>query len=146
MMFQLFNPRNSQQCFNLGLMKPLRLLQPREGVNFFLKTHKIFLIFKTFLTFSSDKDMLQKEIETLNTQIINLDTKCDELTLARSGLTKDMSSLKLDYTDQIRQYARQMDDSVSVKHNLEQVVIAHLRKATQKNIGKNPLLYIMISS
>ena len=42
-----------------------------------------------------------------------------------------MSSLKLDYTDQIRQYARQMDDSVSVKHNLEQV-IAHLREATQK--------------
>ena len=75
----------------------------------------------------SDNDALQKEIETLNTQITSLDTKCDELTLARSDLTKDMSSLKMDFTDQNRQYARQIEDSVSIKHNLEQV-ISHLRE------------------
>ena len=75
----------------------------------------------------SDNDALQKEIETLNTQITSLDNKCDELTLAKSDLTKDMSSLKMDFTDQNRQYARQIDDSVSIKHNLEQV-ISHLRE------------------
>ena len=75
----------------------------------------------------SDNDALQKEIETLNTQITSLDTKCDELTLARSDLTKDISSLKMDFTDQNRQYARQIEDSVSIKHNLEQV-ISHLRE------------------
>merc|ERR1712109_10223 len=47
-----------------------------------------------------------------------------------------MSSLKLDYTDQIRQYARQMDDSVSVKHNLEQV-IAHLREEIERLQAEN---------
>ena len=75
----------------------------------------------------SDNDALQKEIETLNTQITSLDNKCDELTLAKSDLTKDMSSLKMDFTDQSRQYARQIDDCVSIKHNLEQV-ISHLRE------------------
>ena len=75
----------------------------------------------------SDKAALQKEIETLNSQITSLDSRCDELALARSDLTKDMSSLKADYNDQIRQYARQIDDGTSVKHNLEQV-IAHLRE------------------
>ena len=80
-----------------------------------------------FILIFSDKELLQKEIESLNVQITSLDTKCDELTLARTDLTKDMSLLKVDFTDQIRQYARQMDDNVSVKHNLEQV-ISHLRE------------------
>ena len=58
------------------LDEALKTITAERRYEFFFKnTHKKFLIFKTFLTFSSDKDMLQKEIETLNTQIINLDTK-----------------------------------------------------------------------
>lgn len=63
----------------------------------------------------------------MNSQITTLNGKCDELTLVRSDLTKDMESLRIDFTDQIREYARQLDDSVSAKHNLEQV-IGHLRE------------------
>ena len=76
---------------------------------------------------SRDKDSLQKEIENLNNQIAGLNSKCDELTCARSDLTKDLASLRIDYTDQVREYARQVDDNVSAKHNLEQV-IGHLRE------------------
>ena len=73
------------------------------------------------------KDQLQKEIEALQTQIGSLEGKCDELTLSRSDLTRDLQSLRVDFTDQIRDYARQLDDSLSFKNNLEQVIV-HLRE------------------
>lgn len=74
-----------------------------------------------------EKDLQQTEIENLNSQITTLTNKCDELTLARSDLTKDLDSLRLDFTDQIREYARRVDDTVSEKHSLEQA-LSHLRE------------------
>ena len=63
----------------------------------------------------------------MNAQIGSLESKCDELTLSKSDLNRDLASLRIDFTDQVRDYARQADDNVSIKHNLEQV-IAHLRE------------------
>ena len=82
---------------------------------------------KTLEAERQDKDLLQREIEALHTQICSLELKCDELTLSRSDLTRDLQSLRVDFTDQIRDYARQVDDNASTKNNLEQV-IGHLRE------------------
>ena len=98
--------------------------------NFYYLIFRLDEALKTLEAERQDKDLLQKEIEALHTQIGSLETKCDELNLSRSDLTRDLQSLKVDYTDQIRDYARQVDDNVSIKHNLEQV-IAHLREEVQ---------------
>ena len=56
---------------------------------------------KTLEAERQDKDLLQREIEALHTQICSLELKCDELTLSRSDLTRDLQSLRVDFTDQI---------------------------------------------
>ena len=67
----------------------------------------------------------------LNSQIGSLESKCDELTLSKSDLSRDLASVRIEFSDQIRDYARQADDSVTIKHNLEQMV-AHLREEVSR--------------
>lgn len=82
---------------------------------------------KTLEAERRDKDSLLKETEALQDQKGILEAKCDELALARADLAKDLTRLKMDFNDQLRDYMRQADDHASTKNDLEQV-ISHLRE------------------
>ena len=82
---------------------------------------------KTLEAEKRDKESLQKEIEAQQEQLAILGSKCDEATMAKSDITQNISTLKVEFNAQLRDLMRQLDDSVSMKHNLEQMVV-HLRE------------------
>ena len=79
---------------------------------------------------------MQKEIDAQQEQIAILECKSDELDLTRSDLTKELSAMKLDFNCQLRDLLRQVDDSVSVKHSLQQTV-AQLRDEIERLQAEN---------
>ena len=82
---------------------------------------------KTLEAEKSDKEGLHREIEAQQEQLATLESKCDEATMAKSELTQNISALKLDFNTKLRDFMRQLDDNVSMKHNLQQMVV-HLRE------------------
>ena len=70
--------------------------------------------------------VLQQELDVQQEQISLLERKCDDLNLAKSNWSQNISALKTDYTCQIRDLTRQLDDNMSAKHDMQQV-LAHLR-------------------
>ena len=79
---------------------------------------------------------LQKEIDVQQERIATLECKSDELTLTRSDLTKELSTMKLDSNCKLRELLRQVDNDVSVKHNLQQAV-AQLRDEIERLQAEN---------
>ena len=82
---------------------------------------------KTLEAEKKDKEMLQKEIDAQQEQLTTLESKCDEVTLAKSELAQNISASKMDYNCQLRTLMRQIDDNASIKNNL-QLMVVHLRE------------------
>ena len=97
--------------------------------------HRFRITFKIPVIFS-EKVSLQKEIDVQQERIATLECKSDELTLTRSDLTKELSTMKLDSNCKLRELLRQVDNDVSVKHNLQQAV-AQLRDEIERLQAEN---------
>lgn len=91
---------------------------------------------KTLRVEREDKSQLQSEIETLHGQVCSFEVKCDELTLDKVQIQRDLDCLRIEHQDQSKVYARQLDDHVSTKHNLEQIV-GHLREELERLQAEN---------